>query len=246
MASHANGPVRFAIFFQGRSGSTYLVEALDSHPRIHCEVERLVGLRKSGAEAQLHWIQTLFENGDRNRVDAVGFKTKLDDVLGKQSVADLLRRVGARVILLSRLNVMKMVVSWFNSERLYDATGDWNQYPPASRLDPFEIDLEKFDRRLGLVLHGKARLEAYVQALELPKIHICYENLLMNQQRVLERVCEFLDVEPLPLHGRCVKTTSDDLRKVIINFDDLYALYRGTHYQQMLDEVLVPAHGADV
>jgi LPS sulfotransferase NodH len=246
MATPANGLQRFTIFFQGRSGSTYLVEALDSHPRIRCEIEQLVGLRKAGPDGQLKWIEQFFVAAEEDpRVAAVGFKTKLDDMLDKDAVADLLRRVDAKVILLSRLNVMKMIVSWFNSERLYEATGDWNQYPPGSRMDPFEVDLEKFDRRLGLVLHGKARLEAYVRSLKLPKLQVCYEDLLTNEQRTLSQVCEFLGVEAIPLQGRCIKTTSDDLRHVVINYDELYARYKSTHYQLMLDEVLVPAEVDD-
>jgi hypothetical protein len=245
MASPANGLQRFTIFFQGRSGSTYLVEALDSHPRIRCEIEQLVGLRKTGADGQLKWIEQFFAGEEEPRVSAVGFKTKLDDMLDKGAIAELLRRVDAKVILLSRLNVMKMIVSWFNSERLYEATGEWNQYPPGSRMDPFEVDLEKFDRRLGLVLHGKARLEAYVRSLKLPKLQVCYEDLLTNEQRTLRQICDFLGVEAMPLQGRCIKTTSDDLRQVVTNYDELYAQYKGTHYQIMLDEVLVPADDGD-
>ena len=67
MASPANGLQRFTIFFQGRSGSTYLVEALDSHPRIRCEMERLVGLRKAGADGQLKWIEQFFAGEEEPR-----------------------------------------------------------------------------------------------------------------------------------------------------------------------------------
>ncbi len=52
-------------------------------------------------------------------------------------------------------------------------------------------------------------------------------------------------VEALPLRGRCIKTASDDLRQVVTNYDELYAQYKGTHYQLMLDEVPVPADGGD-
>jgi LPS sulfotransferase NodH len=235
----------FVVFFQGRSGSTYLTQALDSHPNVRCEMERLVSLRKSGPQEQINWIRTFLAGSRNGTIAAVGFKTKLDDVLNPKALADLLQKIGVRIILLSRLNVVKMVVSWFNSERLFEMTGDWNQYPPASALEPFEIDLEKFDRRLGLVLHGKDRLEAYVHSLNLRLLQICYEDLLTNQQQTIGRVCEFLDVEPMPLKGQCVKTTNDDLRKVIANFDALHRLYEGTHYQQMLEEVLVADNGND-
>jgi LPS sulfotransferase NodH len=241
MISTLNERRPFVIFFQGRSGSTFLSEALDSHPDVRCEMERLVGLRKSGAEAQMNWLQDFLAGSQNGRAGAIGFKTKLDDVLDPKALAGLLQRIGGRIILLSRLNVIKMVVSWFNSERLFEMTGEWNQYPPASALEPFEIELEKFDRRLGLVLHGKARLEAYVHSLKLPLLQVCYEDLLTSQQRTVGRVCEFLEVEPMSLQGRCVKATNDDLRKVVANFDALHRLYEGTHYQQMLEEVLIDA-----
>jgi LPS sulfotransferase NodH len=229
----------FVIFFQGRSGSTYLTEALDSHPSVQCEIERLVGLRKSGAEAQLNWVRGFLTSNQNGNAAAVGFKTKLDDVLDPRGLAELLQALGARIILLSRRNVVKMIVSWFNSERLFELTGEWNQYPPASVLQPFEIDLEKLDRRLGLVLHGKARLEAYVHRLNLPLLRVCYEDLLIDRRRTVARVCEYLEVEPLPLEGRCVKATNDDLRKVVANYEALHRFYDGTHYQRMVEEVLV-------
>jgi LPS sulfotransferase NodH len=243
MTSTRNEHRPFIVFFQGRSGSTYLSQALDSHPDVRCEMERLVGLRKSGAEEQMNWIRDFLASSRNGSTSAVGFKTKLDDVLDPKALADLLQNIGARIILLSRLNVVKMVVSWFNCERLFEMTGEWNQFPPAFALEPFEIDLEKFDRRLGLVLHGKARLENYVHSLNLRLLQICYEDLLTNQQRTISRVCEFLDVEQMPLKGQCVKATNDDLRKVIANFDTLHRFYQGTHYQQMLEEVIVAEDG---
>jgi LPS sulfotransferase NodH len=230
----------FVIFFQGRSGSTYLAEALDSHPSVRCEMERLVSLRRSGAGAQLEWIQRYLA-GDAESPAAVGFKTKLDDVLDPHSLAELLKRNGARIILLTRLNVVKMVVSWFNCERIFEMTGDWNQYPPTAALEPFEIDVKKFDRRLGLVLHGKARLESYVRSLDLPLLRLSYEEILTNQEKTISRVCDFLGVEAMTLKGQCVKATNDDLRNVVANFDALHRFYEGKHYQRMLEEVLTPS-----
>ncbi len=39
---------------------------------------------------------------------------------------------------------------------------------------------------------------------------------------------------------KCIKNTSDDLRKVIMNFDELRSHYIGTPFELMFDEVLVP------
>jgi LPS sulfotransferase NodH len=227
----------FVIFFQGRSGSTFLAEALDSHPNVRCEMERLVSLRRSGAGAQMEWIQGYLRGG-AECPSAIGFKTKLDDVLNPSALAELLKRNGVQIILLTRVNVVKLVVSWFNCERIFERTGDWNQYPPTAALEPFEIDVKKFHRRLGLVLHGKARLESYARSLELPLMPISYEEILTNREKTICRVCDFLGVEPMALKGQCVKATNDDLRRVVANFDALHRRYEGTHYQRMLEEVL--------
>jgi LPS sulfotransferase NodH len=173
-----------------------------------------------------------------NGAAAVGFKTKLEDIAEPSAFADLLRRLQADVILLTRKNVVKMVVSWFNCERLFGSTGHWNLYPPGQTLSPLELDAERFDRRLRLVMQGKSRLADYVGQLPLRQLKLCYEDLLTDPRGVLAKTCEWLGVPALGLHGQCLKATSDDLRKAILNFDELYAKYVGTDFQPMLDEVL--------
>jgi hypothetical protein len=231
------GPRRFVILFQGRSGSTYLTEALDSHPQVRCEVERLVPLRGQGSAAQLEWVDRYFHSSC-NGAAAVGFKTKLEDIVEPIAFADLLCQLQADLILLSRNNVVKMVVSWFNCERLFGSTGHWNLYPPGETLSPLELDAEKFDRRLRLVMQGKSRLADYVGQLPLRQLSLCYEDLLIDPHGVLAKTCQWLGVSALGLRGQCLKATNDDLRKAILNFDELYAKYIGTDFQPMLDEVL--------
>jgi hypothetical protein len=63
--------------------------------------------------------------------------------------------------------------------------------------------------------------------------------LLLNEAATLERVFSFLGVAYQPVQGKAVKSTSDDLRDVLANFNDLRAHYAGTTYQTMIDEVLI-------
>jgi hypothetical protein len=44
----------------------------------------------------------------------------------------------------------------------------------------------------------------------------------------------------MPLESRTLKHTNDDLRQVILNFDELRSDYVGTPYECMFDEVLAP------
>lgn len=235
----SRSPVRFVILFMGRSGSTYLVDALASHPEICAQWEGLLG-RKS-ANAQRQRARKFFTQPPDGGCSAVGFKTKLSDVKDREGFAKLLGEMGACIILLQRRNIVKHVVSWVNSERIHDATGYWNLWNEENRLPPTTIDVAKFDRRLEQVEKGKRGLETYAKSMELPTLWLYYEDLLVDRRATLELVFSFLGVRFEPVQGGSIKNTSDDLREAVSNFDDLRSHYLGTPYEQMFDEVLVSA-----
>jgi LPS sulfotransferase NodH len=238
MASSRN-PVRFVLLFIARSGSTYLVDALASHPEICAKWEGLLG--KKSADAQLQRARKFFTQSPHARYPAVGFKTKLGDVKDPEGFSKLLRDLGARIILLQRRNSIKHVVSQLNAQRIHDATGRWNLWNEEDRLPPATIDVAEFERRLERVEKKKRTLESYAKTLELPTLWLNYEDLLVDQRATLERVFSFLGVQSEPVQGGSIKNTSDDLREAVSNFDELRSRYVGTPYEQMFDEVLVSA-----
>lgn len=232
--------VRFVILFPGRVGSTYLVSALDSHRDIEAKGERLDPLRAAGAQAQLHWTRRYLCGPIINRHRAVGFKTKLRDVLDTEGFELLLHELDARVVLLDRRNDVKHVVSRVTARRLRDTTGRWNRYgtePPAA---PLEIDLDDFDERLRAVVAEKGVIAEFVAGLDRPSLHVDYEDLLAAPEATFDRVLDFLDVRRQPIRGATEKHTSDDLRDVLVNFVALRARYENTVYGPMFDEILSP------
>src|ERR687896_159339 len=142
--------VRFVILFMGRSGSTYLIGTLASHPEIVAKWEGVVGSKDDG-DAQLKRARKFLTQPPHGRYIAVGFKSKLGEVEDREGFATLLREVGARIILLGRRNSVKHVVSRVNSEQIYNATGYWNLWNEEDRLPPSTIDVADFDRRLERV-----------------------------------------------------------------------------------------------
>jgi LPS sulfotransferase NodH len=227
----------FVILFQGRSGSTYLVEALSKHPSVCCDIERLVGLKKAGADAQLEWIDQHFQS-HAEQFRAIGFKTKLEDVLDPAAFRSLLHRRRAKVILLTRKNIVKIVISWMNAERIYQLTGDWNLYPPARTLTPFTVDVGMFERRLKLVEEGQSRLRAYAKELQLETLEFFYEDLLRDHDTAMCRAFEFLGATPAVFTGSCLKATNDNLQHAVANFHEIRQRFLGTAYQPMLEEVV--------
>ena len=82
-------------------------------------------------------------------------------------------------------------------------------------------------------------LQDYVDQLGLPTINIVYEELLMDKEQTLKKVFDFLNVPQRSVHEKTLKNTSDDLRDVVLNFDELRSLYIGSDYESMFEEVLV-------
>lgn len=226
--------------FLGRSGSTYLMEALAAHPAIEAGFEELGSRREEGAAAQLRFAREFFGREVAAPVAALGFKTKLQDVLDPEAFASLLRDVRANVVLLQRRNVVKAVVSWFRSEQVHASTGDWNVYSEAHRPPRMTIEPEEFVTRLRLYEEAREKLQEFALSLERPTLMLYYEDLIGDEAGTLNAVCGFLGVPPHPLRGKALKATPDDLRDAVTNVEELRHA-AGGRYLAMFDEV--PASG---
>jgi LPS sulfotransferase NodH len=236
-------PTRFVVLFEGRSGSTFLVESLDSHSKIRAEKELLAMLKKrfkeGRAEAgeQLEWIENLYLTGNHD-YEVVGFKTKFKDILDPEGLANLLKENEVRVILLQRRNRIKLLVSLLNAMRLNEATGDWNLYKESDRMMTLRVDVEEGQKWLEASEIQNRKLNDYARSLGLPFLELSYEDILVDQEKTFRQVCKFLGVAFEPLKGGTKKNTSDNLRDVLENFDELKDAFKGTRYEAMFDEIL--------
>jgi len=235
----------FVVLFTGRSGSTYLVEALDDHAAIRAEKEMFAAMRRQGCTGaqQTVWARGFLAARPYLDCRAVGFKTKAHDVLDRVGFAGLLHELGARVVVLQRRNVVKQTVSLINAMRLNERTGDWNVYDEPDRAASRPISIEEFEKYLGSIEENQAVLRGYAASLRAPVLPCWYEDLLKDEQSFLGRIFEFLGVEADRVRGTCLKNTSDDLRLAVANFDELRDRYRGTRYEEMFDETIVATPG---
>jgi LPS sulfotransferase NodH len=231
----------YVILFIERDGSTYLTSLLTSHPQVEAIYERFSVLVQQGASAkdQLSWAGEFFTLPTISRVKARGFKTKLVDVLDVDGFTQVLHEKGVRVIQMRRRNRVKAVVSRINARRLFEATGKWNLYNRSDRVAATEIDPQEFATYLEEREQADAELQAYVDRLNLPTLKIVYEDLLVAKDQTLNQVFNFLRVPAKQVQEKTLKNTSDDLRQVILNFEQLRDQYRGTPYYEMFTEVLV-------
>lgn len=233
----------FVILFIERDGSTYMTSMLGSHPAIEMVYERfsVMVLRGDSAAEQLGWARDYFTPPLIGRRAAMGFKTKLVDILDPDGFAALLHEKKCRIIRMQRRNTVKAVISRINARRLYEATGKWNLYDKSDRMPPMTVEPADFLQYLGEREEAEQALDAYVQRLQLPTLTISYEELLVDRDGVLAAVFSFLGVEPHAVEEKTMKHTRDDLREVVTNFDELRQSVADTPYAAMFDEVLAPA-----
>lgn len=236
----------FVVIFQARSGSTYLIDSLNSHPQIDAHFEVLVEnakkIRKGKLKPnnQLEFVDRLLSKPpNSHNIVAVGFKTKLKEIVEKSRFADLLRKKQAKIICLTRKNLIKQTVSLLRAVKLNQETGDWNLYEPENKPKALKIDLDDCRIWLKQLEDEKQRIFNYVDSLRLPSLYLSYEDLLEKKDITFERIFSFLKVEPQMLNASCFKNTSDNLSQEILNFDEVRSYYVGTPYEEMFDEVLV-------
>jgi LPS sulfotransferase NodH len=231
----------YVILFIERDGSTYMISLMTSHPQIQSVYERFAVMKQKGASGkdQIEWARKFFSPPLITKYGAVGFKTKLVDILDKSSFMQLLIEKKVRIIQMQRRNQVKAVVSRINAKRLHDVTGNWNLYDEKERLPAFEIDPQVFHQYLLERIQADEELTNFTKKLNLPTLKMVYEDLLINRDQVLSKVFDFLGVDPFPVEGKTLKNTSDDLREVVLNFEQIRSKYLGTPFESMFDEVLV-------
>ena len=257
----------YAILFQGRTGSSFLVDALDRHPdvRAHGEIfayamgmlhGRLLaetpwrraaqmaklGYRGRPAQMQVDNLASIWSPADRRPV--VGFKTKIRDIIDPESFKEQCETADCRFIVMRRRNLVKQALSHVNAERLFQQTqarhgkGDWNLRDEKDRLDAEPVPVAVFDRALRFVTFDDAMLTAFADYVDGPKLELEYADLLDDQHAWFGSIFDFLGVAALELQSTFKKNTSDDLRQAIPNFDELRARYGDTPYGPMFDEVV--------
>jgi hypothetical protein len=231
---------RFVILFPGRSGGSYLASALEQHPDVRILKEPLGVRKQSGTRRQMRWLRRYLRGRDAPGARAIGITTKFIDLADEEAFRAELRRQQARIVLLVRSNDVKHAVSMMRARVLNDTFGIWNRSGSDPELGPVTIDPEEFGVRLERGRQRKEVISAYAEGLGLPLLRVDYRELLVEPQPTFVRVFEHLGVPPLAVTGSTAKTTSDDLRESISNFDDLRARYAGTEYEAMFDEVLRP------
>lgn len=226
---------RFVLLFEGRTGSSYCIKSLNAMGRAQVRSEGLVSLRSDGWPSQETWIKEALTPPTLSRLDVVGFKTKLRDIVDRDRFAELLDSYDLRVLYMKRRNTVKAVVSMMRSRILKERTGSYNAYAAENRLGPTELDPELFDDLLRKRERLDRELDDFVASLNCPRRAFYYEDLLADEEVFFREICDFLGTRYGANRSSAIKNTSDDLSRDITNFDELRGRYLGTPYADGFD-----------
>lgn len=248
----AQRPVRAIILTTQRTGSTFLVGCLQSHPQIHCITELLVGahleppafLRTSrfGTKASRFlmsggWYPTramrrFYAEGDRPvRV----FKAMYNQVSVPWTLRWLTRNTDIHVLHLSRRNLLKLHVSRLlmptRRNRIWEPHTTEPLPPVATRVDPAAAIAQMRQARADY-----QRFEELFRAH--PRLPLVYEDLIEGQRLAPaegRRICDFLGVADRPMGSSLIKMNPESLRVMVTNYDELAAELAPTEFASLLD-----------
>lgn len=231
-------PVAFVLLFTGRTGSTYLRQALNAHPEIRMQGEILTG---RSAEEQVELTRVAFEVKDVKaasfKIQAAGFKTKFRDILDPAAFQQVLSDGNARIIHMRRKSLLKQAISRLNGQRLNQTYGVYNRRSEDQLLPPFAVDLEELDVALRLFQRDSKLLETFIAAQRSPVLCVWYEDLFENYQAKMKEICDFLEVSSAAPAGSLLKNTPDDLRHVLTNFAEMREYLKRSSFAHLLAEL---------
>jgi LPS sulfotransferase NodH len=239
---------KFIIISTQRSGSSLLVTTLASHPKIECFREIFLEentkpdsyttySRASFSRKLQHWLcrKRLVEQyitqflGKMEYGEVVGFKFMYSQDKILPQVIDWVEREQIKVIHLIRINSLKKRVS-----RLVSRFRNLAHSTERVEVCRISVDTARLKEKLDSM---SQEIDQYRSRLShLNPLEITYEDLVANQDRELQRVLDFLEIDVFPgLSTELVKVNSDRLSDVIENYDEVVQALFGTEHEQFLD-----------
>lgn len=249
---------RFVLLSTQRSGSTWVVDMLNSHPRVVAYTELFIHgasmrtkwagerdvdfwqvvVKQPGSprgrlgRARLLWRYLGRVYRERPGVDAVGFKLMYSQLRNPRPLVPALVLKRPHIVHLVRRNALDIVLSKETGAArgaLHAKAGEDVQ-PVTVRL-PAETLLERLAAHELEVERARRRF----RRLRLPYLEVGYEDLVRDQEAGFASIFAFLGVPAAAeLSSSLQKLNPTSHEQVIENYDEVRTLLAGTRFEQQL------------
>jgi LPS sulfotransferase NodH len=231
------------IFAESRSGSNWLVETLNNHPAISMLKEILqLNQRKKYYEEQKQEIECYKPGNDveylKQRLgnlkkELTGCKILFPQIRMFDFYEFINHYQNSHFIILLRQNAIRAEVSGCVAK----THGRWHEMQKPGDLLRIHIDPFCFYRRLEWRRLSKEFVINMLTAYNVKRLTISYEDLFKDKIALLDKIWEFLNVEPVKIKYSNEKASNPySLRKIIKNFDQLESFFRSyPRYHRMIE-----------
>jgi LPS sulfotransferase NodH len=244
----------FVVLSTQRSGSTWVVDMLESHPRVVAYSELFMhggeGSPKWGGEKDLPYWQTYSRDKsrlakpywlwkylgqayrERDGIDAVGFKlmySQLTRISRPLMPALWMKRV--RIIHLMRRNALDVVLS----KEAGAARGGRLHAHEGNNVEPVRLNLDTDTLLRRMTLHERAIAGARVRfkRVGLPYTEVVYEDLAADESGFAS-LFEFLGVDPAPVSSSLQKLNPTSHEELIENYGEVRDALAETEFAGLL------------
>ena len=240
--------VRAVILTTARSGSSFLVECLRSHPEIECASEILNGqpddpvpayrgpfryvkkwsrIARTGAWMPGRWLDAYYRRGNAK---VRCFKAMYQQLARPFALRYVVENEDIRVIHLRRHNLLKVHISTLLMNKRKQLQTTTPTGTVWVRVDPA--------RAIRSMRKARARYEWHDRAFDRhPRLQVSYESLFDGKYLhadTCRRICDFLGVAQHRMESHFVKLNPESLRDMVTNYDELASAVSRTEFADFL------------
>lgn len=251
--------VKFVVLATQRSGATFFISCLDSHPQITCRHQtvftqdckfkffyfdrpssfyyryRISSLKRRLSHVLrrkqiIHDCLNDYLRTLPNDSKAIGLKVSYNHIGKYPAIAAWIKQHDVRIIHLIRGNVLKTILSLETAQKR-------QQYHSTRKAKPVQVHL-----RPGKLMRNMARRERLIEQYramfrDQPYLEIFYEAFVADREAELQRVLQFLELEmdgSVSLKTDLVKLNPNSIKDIIENYEQIAQALRGTAFEEYL------------
>lgn len=243
-----------------RTGSTFLVTCLDSHPEVCCLGELLAGSRlfrvpdliyksrygtkayrflRSGAWYPTRMMRRYLDEARIGSMDlgmrpVMAFKVMYNQIRPRWTLDFLRGRTEIRILHLRRNNLLKAYVS--NTLLTVKRDNRWQPHVTAP-VAAVSMDISS-KAALDYMRRAVSEYEEHERIFrDHPRLPLSYETMIDGQALradVARDVCRFLGIADHPMQSNLIKVNPERLQDMVANYDEFANDIRKSEFAEML------------